>query len=393
VYSSGRVWAIRHLETVLTPTPSQIAFFATAAKGTEGALRDELRELRLYHVRADRGGVHFEGRWEDGWFACLHSRIALRILAQMGRFEAPDCPALYDGVRQIDWTPFLTPEHTLAVSAACRSGGLTHTGFIAQKTKDAVVDQLRDLLALRPSVDRKDPDVSLFVHIAKDQATVYLDLAGESLHRRGYRAEHLEAPLKETLAAAILRLCGWDRVSPLVDPMCGSGTIPIEAALWAGNVAPGLLRRRFGFERWACHDATAAARMAEIRSVAMAARRDTDVDILGCDIDPAAIDLAGSNARKAGVRPRFEPGTVETLRHGDGPGFVVVNPPYGERLDADPALYDGMSAAFRSQRGHCIAVLAGSPAIEHAMRRQPDKWYALFNGDLECRLLIYRNAV
>jgi len=366
------------------------AFFATAAKGTEGALRDELRELRLFHVRADRGGVHFEGRWEDGWYACLHSRIAIRVLAEVARFDAPDGQALYDGVREVDWSPYLTPSQTLAVSAACRSGGLTHTGFISQKTKDAVVDQIRDRVGERPSVDRKDPDVALFVHIVKDRATVYLDLAGESLHRRGYRAEHLEAPLKETLAAAILRLSGWDRVTPLVDPMCGSGTIPIEAALWACNVAPGLLRQDFGFERWACHDAGAAARMEALRKAAREARREDCPVIVGRDVVPAAVDLARSNARKAGVTPRFEVGPVADLQPVGPSGFVVTNPPYGERLGADSALYAGMVDAFRRMPGHTIAVLSGSPALEDAFRARPDKWLALYNGDLECRLLVWR---
>ncbi len=377
-----------------------VPFFATAARGTEGALRDELRELRLFHVRADRGGVHFEGRWEDGWYACLHSRIAVRILAELSRFDAPDGQALYDGVRAVDLDPFLTPSQTLAVSASCRSGGLTHTGFIAQKTKDAVVDRIRDRVGSRPSVDRKDPDVALFVHIARDRATLYLDLSGESLHRRGYRAAHLEAPLKETLAAAVLRLAGWDRATALVDPMCGSGTIPIEAALWAHNIAPGLLRTRFGFERWASHDATSRARMRDLRDAARAARRPDGPVILGRDIAPGAVDLARSNALKAGVVVRFEAGPVSALAPFPAPesgpppgapaGFVICNPPYGERLDADPALYRGMADAMKAMPGHRVAVLAGSRSIEAAFRRPPDRWQILFNGDIECRLLVWQ---
>jgi putative N6-adenine-specific DNA methylase len=374
---------------MMTGIPKPLAFFATAAKGTEGVLRDELRELRLFHVRADRGGVHFEGRWEDAWHACLHSRIALRILAEMARFDAPDGAALYDGVRAVDWSPYLTPHQTLAVSASCRSGGLTHTGFISQKTKDAIVDQIRDAVGERPSVDRKDPDVALFVHIVEDKATLYLDLAGESLHRRGYRAEHLEAPLKETLAAAILRLSGWDRVTPLVDPMCGSGTIPIEASLWAANVAPGLLRTRFGFERWACHDATAAARMEEIRAIARAARRDDIPEIFGSDIAPAAVELARANARKAGVQPRFSIAPISALEPLGPAGFVIINPPYGARLDADSTLYEGMAGTLRRMRGHTVAILAGSPSIERPFRQRPDRWQILYNGDIECRLLVY----
>src|SRR5689334_19547762 len=185
--------------------------FATAARGTEGALRDELKELGFRGVRADRGGVHFDGGLEEGARACLWLRTALRVLYRLSAFAAPDGGALYQGVRAIDWTPTLTPRHTLAIRAVCRDSQLTHSQFIAQKAKDAIVDQIRDRTGSRPSVDLDDPDVMLFVHVVKDWATVYLDVSGESLHRRGYRTSRLEAPLKENLAAAILRLSGWDR--------------------------------------------------------------------------------------------------------------------------------------------------------------------------------------
>ena len=378
------------MDSTVPGFPTPVPFFATAARGTEGALRDELRELGIPRVKADRGGVHFGGGWEEAWRACLYSRIAIRVLAELARFDAPDGQALYDGVRTIDWSPWLTPRHTLAVSAACRSGGLTHTGFIAQKTKDGVVDQIRDRVGERPSVDRHDPDVALFVHLVQDHATVYLDLAGESLHRRGYRTEHLEAPLKETLAAAVLRLSGWNRTGPLVDPMCGSGTFPIEAAMWARNIAPGLMRSRFGFERWACHDATAATKMADLRNFARSARRMEGPEIIARDLDPAALAIARSNARKLGIELRFEQGGVAALQPLGPTGVVVVNPPYGARLDADPALYDEMVRTFRRLPGHTVAVLAGSPAIEQAFRRRPDRWQILFNGDIECRLLVYQ---
>lgn len=376
-----------------------LAFFATAAKGTEGALRDELREIRVPGVRADRGGVHFSGGWDDAWRACLHSRVAVRVLAELGRFEAPDGAALYEGVRAIDFSPYLTPRHTLAVSAAVRSGGLTHTGFVAQKTKDAIVDRIRDAVGSRPDVDRRDPDVAVFVHIVKDRATVYLDLAGESLHRRGYRVQAGEAPLKETLAAAILRLAGWDRASPLHDPMCGSGTFPIEASLWALRVAPGLLRRRFGFERWAMHDVTAASRMADLREGARMAVRADAPPISGADADPAAIAVARANARRAGVAVRFTAEPVSSLRPlapgpspapSPGAGFVVVNPPYGARMEADRTAREDLAAAIRRLRGHTVAILSGAPDIERAMALRPDVRHSLWNGDIECRLLVYR---
>lgn len=368
--------------------PPPLPFFATAAKGTEGALRDELREIRVPGIRADRGGVHFGGDWPDAWRVCLHSRIALRVLAQVARFPAPDERALYGGVRSVDWRPFLTPERTLAVSAVCRDSRLTHTGFLAQKTKDAVVDQMRGRMGSRPDVDRKDPDVALFLHLRQDVATLYLDLAGESLHRRGWRTEAGEAPLKETLAAAILRLSGWDRQCPLEDPLCGSGTLPIEADLWARNVAPGLLRTRFGFERWACHGESGQQQMAVLRDQARQATRATGPLVRGTDRDPAAIDRARIHARQAESRANFQVANLTDRSPLPSPGFVVANPPYGTRLQRDPSLPEDLDRLVERLPGHTIALLLGSEDLR--LRRRPDQWLALFNGDIPCRLVIYR---
>jgi putative N6-adenine-specific DNA methylase len=363
-------------------------FFATAAKGTEPALRDELRELRLPRVRCDRGGVHFEGELADGWYACLQSRVAVRVLLELGRFEAAGEQALYDAVRSIDWDPWMAPTHTLAVSAACRSSALTHTGYIAQKTKDAVVDQVRDRVGSRPSVDRHDPDVALFVHLVEDRLTVYLDLAGDSLHRRGYRQLHLEAPLKETLAAACLRLLEWDRRSPLADPMCGSGTLAIEAAMWSRNVAPGLLRERFGFERWPCFGEEARRRMADLRASARAAVLPEGPDVIASDLDPRAVELAAENARRAGVTIVTRRADVRTLAPAAG-GAVVMNPPYGQRLEGGPDLYRALGDLVQRMRGHRVGVLCGDPDLERALRARPDRWQAVWNGDIECRFLVF----
>lgn len=366
-----------------------MGFFATAAKGTEPALRDELRELGLPEVRCDRGGVHFGGNWADAAWACLQSRIAIRVLVEIGAFEAPDGEALYEGTKALDWSPYLTPRHTLAVSVACRSSALTHTNFIAQKTKDAIVDQLRDRLGTRPDVARKDPDVAIFVHLVRDRATVYLDAAGHSLHRRGYRLEAAQAPLKETLAAAALRLGGWDRDSPLCDPMCGSGTFPIEAALWASRIAPGLGCKRFGFERWATFDATMATRMRELRDRARANVRKDIPLIMGSDIDPEALKVARANAARAGVRIEWRTSAIRDLKPLSPPGFVILNPPYGTRLPAEESLYREMGTVLATLRGHRVVVLSGHPDIERGMRKKPAKFFILHNGDIECRLLLY----
>jgi putative N6-adenine-specific DNA methylase len=364
-------------------------FFATAARGTEGALRDELRELGVREVRADRGGVHFGGDWSEGFRVCFESRIAMRVLTPLGDFEAPTGDALYEGVKAIDWAPWLTARHTLAVSASCRSSALTHTAFIAQRTKDGIVDPLRERTGQRPSVDREDPDVHVFVHLVKDHATVYLDLAGEPLHRRGYRVEGAEAPLKETLAAAILRLSGWDRKSPLLDPMCGSGTLILEAALWAAGVPGGVLRETFGFERWAAHGAREQQIMRDLRQQARERPIKSRPFLLGSDADAATIELARRCAATAGVRvtlvlrPLAE---VEPLR---GRGFVITNPPYGMRLDLGPERVRDIVAATRKMRGHQVAILTMNDEISRAMPFRPDHVHQLFNGDLECRLIVY----
>ena len=363
-------------------------FFATAAKGTEPALRDELRELRVPGVRADRGGVHFEGGLYDAARACLWSRVAGRVLQEVASFEARDPEALYEGIREVDWTEWMTPRTTLAVRATCRSSRLTHSQFVAQKTKDAVVDALRDRLGARPSVDRDDPDVGIAVHVAKDVATVYLDVGGASLHERGWRSRGGVAPLRENLAAAVVRLSGWDRVQPLVDPMCGSGTLAIEAAAWARKVAPGLSRPRFGFERWADHDEASRAGMRDLRQRAREARLAEGPPVSGFDLDDAALGRARENAKDAGVEVAFERRDARALRL-DAPGVVVANPPYGERVEADEALFAELGKALRGLHGHTVALLAGTPALGRAMRREPDRWWILFNGSIECRLLVY----
>jgi 23S rRNA G2445 N2-methylase RlmL len=369
-----------------------VRFFATAAKGTEPALRDELRELRVPGVRADRGGVHFEGSLADAARACLWSRVAARVLLEVGTFEAPDADALYAGVRAVDWTERMTPRTTLAVRASCRSGRLTHSQFIAQKTKDAIVDVVRAAAGARPSVDRDDPDVGVTVHIVRDRATVYLDAGGASLHERGWRARSGPAPLRENLAAAVVRLSGWDRRSPLIDPMCGAGTLAIEAASWAHRVAPGLARARFGFERWADHDDDARAAMRELRQHARDARLPAGAGVpvvRASDVDERALARARENARDAGLDLVFERCDARAIAPLVPPGTVVTNPPYGERLEADRDLFEGVARSLRALRGHTLAVLAGTPAIAHAMGHEPDRWWALYNGPIECRLLVY----
>lgn len=361
-------------------------FFAAAAKGTEGALRDELKELGLQKIRADRGGVHFEGPLEDGFRACFESRIAVRVQTPLGSFEAPSGDALYEGVKALDWSPWLSEKHTLAVSASCRSSALTHTQFIAQRTKDAIVDQLRERLGNRPSVDLDDPDVRVFVHLVDNLATVYLDLAGDPLYQRGYRVAGVEAPLKETLAAAVLRLSGWDRRSPLIDPMCGSGTFILEAAMWAAQVPAGAFRERFGFERWASHDHTARASMTRLREEARNRRPPPAPFLMGSDMDERSIEIARQSASKAGVRASWFHRPLAELKPLRQAGWLVTNPPYGQRLALQPGLVTEFSSVARTLRGSKVVVLAAGEEWARVFPFRPDQEWTLYNGDIACRL-------
>ncbi len=359
-------------------------FFATAAKGTEPALRDELRELRFRNVRADRGGVHFDGEPSEGYRACLWSRIAVRVLEPRASFDAPGERALYDAVRALDLSDAIDAKRTLVVSAACRSSRLTHTQYLSQLTKDAIVDRIRDATGARPSVDKRDADVHVFVHLVKDVATVYLDLAGEPLHRRGYREPGGEAPLKETLAAAVLRLSGWDRKSELADPMCGSATLLLEAALWARNVAPGLSRARFGFERFRRFDATEAARLRELREQATAAQVPHAPPLFGSDTDRDALDRAARSAERAGVELTLLWQELRDYPTKSSPGAFVSNPPYGRRLERGANLARELAALVDRHPSSQLALLMAADQPMGRTERRPEPLHRLWNGDIEC---------
>ena len=377
--------------------PAKFRFFVTCARGTEGALRREIAAMRIAGAKGDHGGVGFEGPLEMGMRVCLRARVAVRVLMQLAAFDAPDAAALYDGARAVAWRDWLTDKSTLSVHGSVRdTPTMTHSGFAALKVKDAVVDALREAYGARPDVDTKSPDVGIVVHIAAGKAGLFLDLAGEALHRRGYRVAMVEAPLKETLAAAVLALGGARADLPFIDPMAGSGTLAIEHALAARGIAPGL-RRRFGFERWPTLPPEALAdwgRMrAEAEEAAIAAQRTPLPPIVCADTDAAAVTAARQNAAAAAVDDvlTFERADVAALAPRWPSATLVTNPPYGERLkpEALGGLYRSMARAFERLRGWRVVVLSGSPLWSREMRRKPVITHKLWNGPLEVRLLCY----
>jgi putative N6-adenine-specific DNA methylase len=238
-------------------------------------------------------------------------------------------------------------------------------------------------------VDRDDPDVRVFVYLVDDRATVYLDLAGESLHRRGYRTEAGEAPLRETLASTMLRLSGWDRRKRLVDPLCGSGTIAIEAAQWAGQVAPGLARERFGFERWANFDEAAADGMRVLRGELRRGATACHARIVAADQNAEVLEIARRNARAAGVRLAFRQQSVMDLRPDGEPGMIVTNPPYGVRMPVEGDFCRELAATFSRLHGWRVCILAGSEEYRRQLAVRPRANFPLSNGDLACEFLIY----
>jgi putative N6-adenine-specific DNA methylase len=382
-------------------------FFATCAKGTEGALRRELAALKLPRVRGDRGGVAFEGELAHGMRACLHARTAMRVLLELGRFEAPDEGALYEGVNALAWEEWLTVRTTLAVEASVTSSAITHSGYAALKVKDAVVDRLRQKLGARPDVDPKDPDFRIVLHLARGEATISLDLAGEPLHRRGLRTASTVAPLKETLAAAVLALGGVDPALPFVDPMAGSGTLAIEHALHARRIAPGL-SRPFGFQRWPVYRGGPQSEWDRMKEAARAEILPrAPAPIVARDLHPKALAALRANVARAGLLEdvTVEEGDARQLHPAFPRGTLVTNPPYGERLMSQgqdegaasrtaerkiAGFYRGLGEMLLRHSGWTAVILSGNPALSRALRLRPEIDHRLWNGPLEVRLLRWR---
>ncbi len=375
-----------------------LQFFATCPKGIESLLADELRALAAEAVRETRAGVSFEGTLAIAYRACLWSRLASRLLLPLTHFAATTPEELYQGTQTIAWKGHLAPEGTLAVDFTTTQSAITHSHYGALKVKDAIVDQLRDEFGVRPSVDTAQPDVRVNVYLHRDEATVSLDLSGESLHRRGYRAQTVAAPLKENLAAALLTRANWPAIArdggALVDLMCGSGTLLIEGAMIAGDVAPGLARDYFGFLHWQQHDDALWTGLLE-----EAHRRREDgltrlPPIHGYDHDPRAIHAARDNIKRARLGNLIaveQRALADCLPETASSGLVVANPPYGERLGESsdlPALYAELGKQFK----HCFAgwrgaVFTGYPDLGKSMGLRAIKMHTLWNGAIECRLL------
>lgn len=364
-------------------------FFASASKGTEKALQIEMLELGFRSVRLISSGITFQGAIEEGWRACLYSRIAQRVYIVLARFNAESEIKLYNEIKSFDWAKYLTPRHTLSVSSYCFSSNLNHSGYVAQKTKDAVVDKLREEFGERPNVDRINPDMRIFVYLANNKATLYLDLSGTALFQRGYRLEKGNAPLKETLAAAIIMYSGWDRRSNFWDPMCGSGTIPIEAALLAANIAPGIFREKFAFERWADFQPEDREKMRTMRGEARKNVNHNLPAITASDINPSMIEIAKANARRAGVKISFKVFDFTRTEANNSRKFIISNPPFDKRLSVDKQFYSKLGAALSRMHNSTVGLIGSNPQIFKSIPAKKLKSIKLKNGDIDCEFRIF----
>lgn len=366
--------------------------FAAVPRGAEEIAAAELRALGAQNVHAGKGGVAFIADRVGLYKANLWLRTASRVLVQLAVFPCSTPVELYTGVHAIDWPKMITPDMTLAVDCSLRDSALTHSGFVALKTKDAIVDRIRDEYGSRPNVNTAAPDVRINVHLHKNVCTVSLDSSGDPLDRRGYRLERNEAPLRETLAAAVVALTGWDGSIPLADPMCGSGTIPIEAALLAGKVAPGL-QRSFGFQHWLDFDGSLWDRL--LKEADGGIRKLPVGLITGCDQDGRALKLASRNAAKAGFEGQlhFFHAALDMFQPEGDRGVVIVNPPYGKRLgeeDELKELYCQIGDIMKKRcRGWTGYVLTGNLELAKYIGLKASRRFVLFNGAIECRLLKY----
>jgi len=376
-------------------------FTAVTARGTEEVLTAELSALGAEQVEPGRGHIAFEGELSIGYRACMFTRSASRILLPIAQFEAggteADPEALYDGIYAIDWLAHIAPNGTLAVELVTAGGVAGHTKFLAQKTKDAICDQLRARKGERPSVDRDRPDVRVHVHLGTE-GTVSIDLSGEAMHRRSYRTTSTAAPIKENLAAALLLMIGWPeraaQGAPLIDPLCGSGTFLIEGALIAGDVAPGLLREHHGMVRWRGHDSQAWQAIEREAQERARAGKAGIPEIVGFDRSDSAVRAARDAARRANVgdNVRVELQALSEASPGERPpGVLITNPPYGERLGTEGELiplYEQLGDVLKQRfAGWSAHVLTGSPILAKSIGLRAAKRTPIWNGPIECRLL------
>ncbi|HEY9698708.1 MAG TPA: class I SAM-dependent RNA methyltransferase [Trichocoleus sp.] len=368
-------------------------YFATVARGLESLAAQELEELGAHAVEPGFCGAAFAGDRALLYRVNLWARLPFRILMKLHEFPCQNAEDLYHGIQTIDWSEYLMPDLTLAVNATGKTEQLNHTHFTALQVKKAIVDQQQQKFGDRSNVELQDPDVRINVHLARDGCTVSLDSSGNSLHRRGYRPAVGAAPLKESLAAALIKLSGWKPDQTFYDPLCGSGTLPLEACLEALNIAPGLFRERFGFETWVDFDLDL---LEQLIQAAESSQRETlPAPIWGSDSSETVIEQAIGNAKNCGVLDHvwFSQMDLADVVAPTDSGVLFCNPPYGERLGRESdlgAFYKLLGDVLKHRfKGWTAFVLSGNKELAQSIGLKSSQRIAVYNGTLPCQLMKY----
>ncbi|MFO0774343.1 MAG: THUMP domain-containing protein [Nitrospiraceae bacterium] len=383
-----------HLRKRATPTETELVqgrFFAPCPRGLESILEQELHGLDIPDTTRTDGGVGFSGSWATMTRANLHSRIASRILWEISRAHYRTESDIYEAALAIPWPTWFTPDDTIKVKISAQRCPLKSLDFLTLRIKDAVCDAFRNARLKRPSVDTNKPDVRIDAFLDARTLTLYLDTTGDPLFRRGHRLHHVDAPLRENLAAGLLQLSAWTPDIPLLDPMCGGGTISVEAASIAAGIAPGL-SRQFAFEKWLTHDRTLWERQRAQARAQQTATSAAAPSIVASDIDPSMVAVAQRVFDHAGVADRIQLSQqdVLTVTPPEQPGVIILNPPYGERIGATESL-----RAFYPELGNWLKqrcagwrayILTGDAELQHGIGLTPTKRIPLYNGPIECRV-------
>jgi putative N6-adenine-specific DNA methylase len=358
--------------------------------GLEEILAEELIALGANNVEAGRRMVSFTGDREMLYKANLYCRTALRILKPVYHFKAANAETVYRKAKEVPWEDYISPDKTFAIDSVIHSEDFNHSKFVAYKTKDAIVDYFMEKYSRRPSVRVNNPDLYIHVHISHNDCTLSIDSSGESLHKRGYRVEQTEAPLNEVLAAGMILKTGWRGESHFVDPMCGSGTLLIEAAMIALGIPPGIYRKEFAFEKWVDFDRDLFDRVYNDES----AERQFTFKCCGSDISPVAVEAAEKNIRNAGLAKYIDLKVLPFQQYSEAPqpGIMVTNPPYGERISSRDltALYSMLGERMKHVfMGYRVWIISYREECFEKISLRPCEKIKMMNGSLECEYRCY----
>lgn len=358
--------------------------------GLEDVLVEELKEIGAENIKKGNRVVTFEGDKRLMYKANLWLRTGLKVLKPVKSFRAESEEELYQQIKRMNWAEYMDNDMTFAIDSTVKSSVFRHSKYAALKVKDAIADYFRSKTGKRPSVSVENPDLRIHIHIADKQCILSLDSSGDSLHKRGYRKARQEAPLNEILAAALIKLSGWKCNTNFLDPMCGSGTILIEAGLIAFNIAPGL-KRSFGFQNWKDYDETL---WTSLLGEALTKKRDFNHKILGSDLSEDAIEVAADNIENAGLEDDIRIRKVSVLdrtRPDGDAGIIVMNPPYGERIgERVELLYKMIGSKLKSDfEGYDVWIISSNKDALKQVGLQTSRKMTVYNGGLECKFQKY----